>query len=75
VVNALKIWPNPSGDVVFVSNLQLKEIKLFDASQRIIGTLPVLNGMVDVSGIPAGMYFIADPSASGGKSTRLVIQR
>jgi hypothetical protein len=75
VVNALKIWPNPSGDVVFVSNLQLKEIKLFDASQRIIGTLPVLNGMVDVSGITAGMYFIADPSASGGKSTRLLIQR
>ena len=51
-------YPNPLKDVLQIKGdiTKIKQLQLYDATGKIIATLPVTNNSINIKGITAGMY-------------------
>ena len=66
--NQMRLFPNPSSTTVTVHATGLVEIKLLDMAGRFLESTPVTSLMetaLDVSHIPAGVYFITGTRKDG----------
>lgn len=74
--NYFSMYPNPATDQVNLAfgKDQLREIKISDASGKLLVSSKVsgLNHQLDISGLPAGIYFISVSSNSGSMVKKLI---
>lgn len=78
--NALLVYPNPSADVITVDAGDLTsetEISMTDMSGRRVMTFASAQSItrIDVSSLPAGIYFIEAASKGSVRRTRVAIAR
>lgn len=53
----IKIYPNPTQSEIYVNNVNVKEIKLFDNTGKIVKTVSKSN-TIDLSNFATGIYFL-----------------
>ena len=54
----IRIYPNPSADMIFIEGIDSKYISISDASGK-VKRFTIENGMVDISNLVNGIYFVA----------------
>lgn len=75
---AMKIYPNPTSGLVFVSDPdEIASYALFDAVGRIVaqGELTGDSSAVDLSGLPSGIYNLKLLKAGGISSAQKIVRR
>lgn len=71
--NSLKIYPNPSDNVVYLnSQNEIKEVTILDASGKIIGKHK--QSTIDISQIQAGIYFLEIEFSEGIIVTKKIVK-
>lgn len=70
----IRVSPNPTTGIVQLTNVQADEVQVFDATGRLIFAQSRPGATLDLSGIPAGMYFLKIREKEALYSVRLIRQ-
>ena len=59
IFNDTKVYPNPSSDILFFDNNNLKNVKVFDSLGKEIKNITVFENMIGISRLSKGVYFLS----------------
>ncbi|TDE15623.1 T9SS type A sorting domain-containing protein [Dyadobacter psychrotolerans] len=71
--NLVKMYPNPTSGILHIERVE-SGVKIFDILGRLVMNVTIVNQKIDVSSLPAGLYFIAVISENREKSISFVKQ-
>lgn len=69
--NAIRIYPNPASDVLYVEGSENAKVMLTSVSGKVIRSEENINSM-DVSALPAGVYLITVQTGDKVQTTRII---
>lgn len=73
IQNEINIYPNPTKDKVFIKNLKnITEIKIYDATGKLVINSKTNSEMVNVSTLPKGIYFLEVQTAKKTFKTKFI---
>lgn len=72
--SALRIYPNPATDILHIEGDDLQEIAIYDISGKILFQETDLAQLLNVSTLPAGIYFVKANTAKGTAVQKFVKQ-
>jgi len=61
-LDVISIYPNPVGDILHLeSKKRLEKLAIFDVVGRVVLSIEIQNGQINVAHLPAGTYFVKVP--------------
>jgi hypothetical protein len=72
-----KIYPNPTNNIFNIeydNAIKITVIQLADVSGRIVKTFPDNEKLLNISGLPSGVYFLNIQAVEGNVSEKILIQ-
>ncbi len=66
------VFPNPTTGVVQLTHVKADQVQVFDNMGRLVFTKAQPGTSIDISGVPAGMYFLKITEGEGVYSVRVV---
>ena len=67
----INIYPNPANNYISVSCKNFKQVEIFDINNKIL--LKSLNPIINISGLPSGLYFVRVYSNRGFFNKKLIV--
>ena len=71
----LGVFPNPVSDQLHLKNISDGPIAIFSLDGREVLSFDVPQEVIDVSGLPSGIYFLRQVDRDGGMVTRKFIKQ
>lgn len=62
---AIRLYPNPTQNMLVVENIQNGNVEVLDNTGRVVLSGALLNGILDVSSLKSGMYYLRINSNEG----------
>ena len=76
--NALDIWPNPVRNELFIqNNAAFSSLLIYDCASSVVKSVRISNGInkIDLTGLPAGEYFVSVSTTDRRRKSYKIIKR
>lgn len=71
----LQVYPNPSNGKIFIDNISIKEIEIYDLNSRLVKRIAVRNSEIKIDDLNSGIYILKAEVNSKVYRTRIILNR